>query len=90
MYSYKNNQETKTVVVKKKTKTVPKKKTKKVLSTVKKNIINNSKLIKYNKTKLLTHGIHHSKKHILYMIKKMNQGNSFKNSHKMTMDQVGN
>ena len=72
-----------------KTKQKPKDKTDKTLSTIKRNIINKSNIPSYNKKKLLSHGIHHTKKHIVYMIKKLKQGNNFTNSHKMTQEKIG-
>jgi len=74
---------------KQKPKQKTKDKTDKTLSTIKRNIINKSNLPSYNKKKLLSHGIHHTKKHIAYMIKKLKQGNTFTNSHKMTQEKIG-
>jgi len=53
----------------------------KKISKIKSNLINNSSISKYNKTKLLSHGIHHTKKHITFMINQLNKGKTFKFSH---------
>jgi len=58
-------------------------------TTVKANIINKSNLHHTQKARMLKHSHHHTKKHLEFMIRKMNQGHTFAQSHMSAMNKVG-
>jgi len=101
MYSYNsdksntNSKNSKTKNVSKtksvsKTKNVSKTKSvSKPISKIKSNLINNSTISKINKNKLLSHGLHHTKKHISFMINQLNKGKTFKLSHMSALQKFG-
>jgi len=47
-------------------------------------------LTAYQKRMLNKHSVHHTKKHLNFMIKEMKKGLSFKKAHLLAMSKVGN
>lgn len=59
-------------------------------SKMKQNIINKSSIHHTQKRRLMEHALHHTKRHLDFMIGKMERGASFNQSHMEAAQQIGN
>ena len=58
-------------------------------SKMKQNIINKSSIHHTQKRRLMEHALHHTKRHLDFMIGKMERGASFNQSHMEAMNKIG-